>query len=553
MARQFLVPINLNKNELQNARVQNLSSAPSSPVTGQIYFDTSTSTMYFWNGTEWIPTSGSTEVIQDTIGSSVLGGTGLTATYNDDLGTTTLDLDNTTVTPATYGSASKSITLTVDAQGRITSASDANIQITTSQVTDLGEFIQDTIGDSVTGLIKEGEGIDVVYDDTANTLTISAEDASSTNKGIASFDDTDFTVTAGVVTVNVERLEDITANLVVAGTGITETYDDGAGTLTIAIDSTVTTNDGVQTLTNKTLGTNTSLGADLNAANYKITGLGSPTNATDAATKAYVDSVAEGLHVHASVAVATSTNISLSPAPEEIDGVTLTLGMRVLVKSQTTLSQNGIYVLDSQGDLVRASDYDTALEIQSGDFVFVSGGTIYGSTGWIQVNTVNTLGTDPIEWEQFSGSGTFTAGAGLTLTGTEFSVDVTPTSGNPSLINTGGAVEVKVNTNAGLEIGTTGVGINNGTGLVFATGALTLDSANGYGVRKLAFNVGNGTLLTYTINHNIGSRDINVQVYENASPFAQVEVDVEHTDSNNILIGFSTAPTTDQYRVIIVG
>jgi hypothetical protein len=553
MARQFLVPINLNKNELQNARVQNLSSAPANPVSGQIYFDTEDGVLYFWNGASWISTSGSLEVIQDVIGSSVVGGTGLTATYNDELGTTTLNLDNTAVTPATYGSSSKSVTFTVDAQGRITSASDANIQITTSQVTDLGEFVQDTIGDSASGLIKEGEGIDIVYDDNANTLTISGEDASSTNKGIASFDATDFTVTAGAVTVNVERLEDVTANLVVAGTGITKTYDDGAGTLTIAIDSTVTTNDGVQTLTNKTLGTGTSLSADLNAANYKITGLATPTNATDAATKAYVDSVAEGLHVHASVAAATSTNISLSPAPEEIDGVTLTVGMRILVKSQTTLSQNGIYVLNTEGDLVRASDYDTALEIQAGDFVFVSGGTLYASTGWIQINAVNTLGTDPIEWEQFSGSGTYTAGAGLTLTGTEFSVDVTPTSGNASLTNTGGAVEVKVNTNAGLETTASGVGVKNGTGLTFATGSLTLDSANGYGVRKLAFGVGNGTSLTYNINHNLGSRDVTVHVYENASPFAQVEVDVEHTDSNNILVGFSTAPTSNQYRVVIVG
>jgi hypothetical protein len=553
MARQFLVPINLNKNELQNARVQNLSTAPSSPVSGQIYFDTDTAIIYFWNGTAWIPTSGSTEVIQDVIGSSVIGGTGLTATYNDDLGTTTLDLDNTAVTAATYGSSSKSVTFTVDAQGRITSASDANIQITTSQVTDLGEFIQDTVGDSVSGLIKEGEGIDVVYDDTANTLTISGEDASSTNKGIASFDATDFTVTAGVVTVNVERLEDVTANLVVAGTGITKTYDDGPGTLTIAIDSTVVTKDDVQTLTNKTLGTSTSLGADLNAANYKITGLAAPTNSADAATKAYVDSVAEGLHVHASVAAATSTNISLSPAPEEIDGVTLTLGMRVLVKSQTNLAENGIYILDAEGDLVRASDYNTALEIQAGDFVFVSGGTLYGSTGWIQINPVNTLGTDPIEWEQFSGSGTYTAGAGLTLTGTEFSVDVTPTSGNASLINTGGAVEVKLNTQAGLQTTTSGVGINNGTGLVFATGALTLDSANGYGVRKLAFNVGDGDNSSFVITHNIGTRDNTVHVYENASPFAQVETDVEHTDSNTTTIRFATAPATGQYRVVIVG
>lgn len=172
----------------------------------------------------------------------------------------------------------------------------------------------------------------------------------------------------------------------------------------------------VQELSNKALGSN------LVAATFQITGLGAPHNADDAATKGYVDAVAEGLHVHASVATATTANITLAPAPSSIDTVTLTNGMRVLVKDQTNDAQNGIYVFDGT-NLVRSADYDTAGEIQAGDFVFVSGGNTYASTGWVQENVVTTLGTDPIVWDQFSGAGTYLAGNGLNLDGTTFEID----------------------------------------------------------------------------------------------------------------------------------
>ena len=628
MARLFVTGINLNKNELQNARIHNLSSAPSSPVAGQIYFDTTANVLSFYNGTEWVPASGSTEVIQDVIGSSVIGGTGLTATYDDNAGNTTIDLDNTAVTAGNYGTtAAKTASFTVDAQGRLTAASEQDIQIATSQVTDLAEFIDDTVGDAVTGLVQAGEGIDVTYDDNAGTLTIAGEDAStsnkgiasfntddfnvtagdveledtvvktvttdsgaltpsshgfsilggegldvthtgtsitvagedatSSNKGIASFDATDFTVTSGAVTLNVDRIEDAVDNLIIAGTGLDKTYNDGAGSLTIDIDSTVTTNNGAQTLTNKTLGAGNSLSSDLDANNNKITGLATPTNATDAATKGYVDSTAIGLDVKLSVRVATTANIDLTADLENgdvLDGVTLATGNRVLVKNQTDQTQNGIYVVASSGAASRSEDANSDAEVTAGLFTFVEEGTVNGNTGYVLTSdNPITLGSTNLVFSQFSGVGTFTAGAGITLAGTEFSVDVTPTSGNASLTNTGGAVEVKTNTNDGLEVTASGLGINNGTGLTFAAGALVFDTANGYGTRKLAFNVGDGAATSYAVTHSLATRDVSVHVYENASPYAQVEADVEHTDSNNLTVKFSVAPTSNQYRVVVVG
>jgi hypothetical protein len=155
---------------------------------------------------------------------------------------------------------------------------------------------------------------------------------------------------------------------------------------------------------------------------------GDPTQALGAATKQYVDAVAEGLHIHASVVAATTANVDLATGGLlTIDDVTLNADERVLVKNQSNATQNGIY-LAKAGAWVRAEDYDTAEEIQAGDFVFVSGGTLYNSTGWVQENPVTTLGTDAIVWDQFSGAGEYTAGTGLTLTGTSFAIDETYTA-----------------------------------------------------------------------------------------------------------------------------
>lgn len=180
-----------------------------------------------------------------------------------------------------------------------------------------------------------------------------------------------------------------------------------------------------QTLSNKTLG------SDLSAGSYKITNLATPTNSTDAATKAYVDAVSEGLHVHAAARVATTANVSIANGLENgdtLDGITLVTGDRVLVKNQTTQSENGIYVVQASGQAIRATDFDTATEVASGDFIFVTYGTQNANTGWVQTNAPATIGTDAIAFVQFSGAGTYTAGNGLTLTGTVFTIDTAITA-----------------------------------------------------------------------------------------------------------------------------
>jgi hypothetical protein len=145
-----------------------------------------------------------------------------------------------------------------------------------------------------------------------------------------------------------------------------------------------------------------------------------PVLSGDAANKGYVDSVAQGLDAKQSVIAATTANITLS-GTQTIDGIALADGNRVLVKNQTTQSQNGIYIVSTVG-WTRATDANTWDELRSA-FVFVEQGTTNSDTGWVcTANSGGTLETTAVTWVQFSGAGEYLAGTGLTLTGNTFSI-----------------------------------------------------------------------------------------------------------------------------------
>jgi hypothetical protein len=253
---------------------------------------------------------------------------------------------------------------------------------------------------------------------------------------------------------------------------------------------------------------------DLN--NQKITNLTDPTNPQDAANKRYVDSAVVGIDWKPSVRVATTAAITLATGLENgdtLDGVTLATGDRVLVKNQADATENGLYVVAASGAPARSSDADTAAEITASFAVFVEEGTVNTDSGWTLTNNGTvTVGTTALSFTQFTGLGQITAGAGLTKTANTLDV-----------------------------IGGDGITVN--------ADSVVIDRA--VVVTKYATNIGDGTATSYTVTHNLATKDVIVSIYDNASPYAEVMTDVEHTTTNTITVLFSVAPTTDKYRVVV--
>lgn len=381
----------------------------------------------------------------------------------------------------------------------------------------------------------------------------------------------------------------------------------------------------------------------LDMGTNRITGVVDPTGAQDAATKNYVDGLTQGLSWKDSVRVATTANGTLASAFENgdtIDGVVLATGDRILIKDQTTGSQNGIYTVNASGAPTRADDASTGDEILM-TAVFVEEGSTNADTAWVlQTNAPITIDTTSLTFAQFGAGTSYSEGTGIDITGNVISLDVpvvvssggtgatsltdhgvlfgsgtgaitasavgttgTVLKGNTGSDPTFGAVDLTADVTGDLPVAEGGTGVssltNHGVLLGSGTSAVTVTAVGSTGtvlkgntgsdptfgavdltadvtgdlpvadggtgastaagaktnlgfMTRHAESIGDGAATSYNVDHNLGTLDVTVQVYRN-SDGVEVECDVTRSTTNRVVVAFATAPTSNQYRAVVIG
>mgnify|MGYP000285286688 CR=1 FL=1 len=397
------------------------AARPGSAPAGSMRWNTDTAGMETFNGSSWVSSTGSGTVTSV----AVTGSTGLT------VGSSPITTSGT-------------ITLTLGTELQGLSALAANGSVTrTAAGTYAARTMTGTAGNIT---VTNGDGV------AGNpTFNLSAVGSAITNLFQKFTTDAFGRVTA---TSNVVA-GDITGAL--GYTPINKAGDTGIGALTLNSAASITLSGG---------GT--------------VTGLPTvPVGSSDAASKAYVDSVAQGLDPKGSVRAATTAAGTLASSfanGSVIDGVTLATGNRILVKNQAAPAENGLYTVNASGAPTRVLDMDAWTDVP-GAFVFVEEGTTLADTAWVCTsNSGGTLNTTAITFVQFGGAGTYTAGTGLTLTGTTFSITspIATSLGGTGLGSIGTANQILgVNTGAtGLEYKTVAAG--TGVSVTPAAGTITI-------------------------------------------------------------------------------
>ena len=463
----------------------------------QITFEGATADDYETTLTVVDPTADRTITLPNVSGTVVTSGdTGtVTATMLAADSVTTAKILNSNVTAAKLASDSVETAKIVDAN--VTAAKIASDAVTTAKILDSNVTAAKLASDSVTtAKILDANVTDAKLASNSVTNAKIADSAVDTAEIATSAVTAAKLATDAVETLKIKDANVTAAKLAsdsvetakIANSAVTEgkIADSAVTSAKIANDTIVNAdiNSAAAIDQSKISGLTTDLAAKLALAGgtmtgaiamgtNKITGLGDPTSAQDAATKNYVDTTVQGIDWKASVRAATTAPVTLASDLENgdtLDGVTLATGDRVLVKDQVTGSQNGIYVVKASGAPDRSTDADTGTEVTANFAVFVEQGTVNSDSGFTLTNNGSvTIGTTALVFTQFTGLGQIVAGTGLDKTGNTLDIDSTVTTNDGTQTLTNKTLTSPTLTTPALGTPASGV-MTNVTGLPISTG-----------------------------------------------------------------------------------
>ncbi len=248
----------------------------------------------------------------------------------------------------------------------------------------------------------------------------------------------------------------------------------------------------------------------------RIRNLPSPVSADEPARLADLNSAVEGLSWKDSCRVASQTNLNLASPGATIDGITVSVGDRVLVKAQTVAAENGIYICNGAAvSMTRSLDANAAVELEQA-VTTVQEGTSAG-TSWRQSVVSFVLDTGEITWIQF-----------------------------------GASVGASSETSAGIAEIATQTETDSGTDDARFVTPLKLN-AWASKTRRAQATIGDGTSTQFDVNHNFATRDVLVQVYQASGNYEQVNCDVSLPSTNSARLNFAAAPAANAYRVVVMG
>jgi hypothetical protein len=620
MAVNFLNHLNLNKNELQNAVIQPLATAPINPLVGQIYYNGGSIYVCTVGGASptWKSISGDIE--------SVTAGTGLTGGGTG--GDVTVSLKNTAALTANtlvkWDSANGQLvnSLITDDGTTVTIAGNVTISGTTTTVNTETITVNDNIivlNNNSAATPTENAGIEVERGSSANVSVLWNETTDRwtfTNDGTTYYNiplSTEYnnyvhptgdgnlhvpatgTTNSGKVLTAGATAGALSWEANIAGQAGTALKWTTARTITLGGDLTGNVSiDGSAnvTLTATIAANSVALGTDT-TGNY-VAGVtaGQGITVTGTAGEGWSPTVALSAldltlfptaSFKKSVRVATTANITLS-ATQTIDGIAVAVGDRVLVKNQTTASQNGIYVVAAAA-WTRATDADISEEIASA-IVCADEGTANGGKHFTNTfKRTDTLNTTAMPWYavvyengtwaiSISGSAA-TLTTARTINGTSFNGSAnitTATWGTTRSISIGGTAknvdgsanvtwatsEIAANTAVTLAtartltIGNTGKTFNGSANVTWSLTEIGVPAAidDAFTARTYKQKIGDGTATDITVTHNLNTQDVIVQLYDSSS-FDTVYADVVRTDPNFINVSFTQAPALNDISVLI--